>query len=97
MDGGVADSNAPNLSIGNPNQQLSRRLQGVVRDFKRTAHYIERDNSAVVSGLDLGTNLLLIPGCATPGMFVFFVKRLSSGHDSLLTFSPHILLDVRPT
>jgi hypothetical protein len=84
MDCRVADADAPNLGIRVAGQQPLRGRQGVVGHLEGPGIYVEGHDLAVIAGLHLGTHVLLVESCATPGMLFFAVAGLGLRHG----FSP---------
>ena len=68
MNVGVADADAPDLRVRATNQQALRCREYRIRQFVFAGLDVDGDNPAVVAGLDLRTNLLLIHGFALPGV-----------------------------
>src|SRR3954464_14074096 len=76
MDARGADTDAPDRRIGAASQQTPRGRQDVVGNLERSAFDVDRDDLAVIAGLDLGADLLFIQLLSSTRVFFFAVACL---------------------
>jgi hypothetical protein len=80
MNGAVANTNAPNRSVGVSSQQPFASRNRVLRYLKIAAVNIECDDFPVVPGFHPRTDLMLVEFRTTPGVFFFAIARLTDSH-----------------
>src|ERR1039457_3741753 len=75
-----ADPDEPDLSLGNAGAQLVACRQFVDINLIGPAFDIDGRKLALVLGLELGQDVILVDRVATPGELIFAVAAFGSGH-----------------
>ena len=81
MDMAIADPHHPNLCVGNALAEHAACFEFIGIDRKLSAFDVDRCKPALIIGLQLGANILLVNGVPTSSELFFAVPALGGCHE----------------